>query len=386
MSIWLIDRSRISRGDDHCMTARYWGYHYGGYGIQLAKPALDPNIGIAVHGVLAGWTEVGKPLNGIVETLWVKRIGAICAKRSENQHTTTESCFLVSALSHGWWQMFSSWLFENFEVVAVEREFLMELDDGRIGLMVKPDLVLRAKATKALTIMDWKTFSTFNAESTPAQFRDSVQLALMTAVVEESLGEPVESFWIAGMLKGQRKYFERDKGEMKTPERRVYSHLLYANPPQHPFKPNWSTNGYWYNKQPVWDHMSAEQWVQLLKVSEPELLREMFPMMGPFPRQTQMIPQALRGIVAGENRIIDALWKLNDGADPVDLFSRSYGNCTSYYGEECPFYRLCYGLQGSDDPLGSGLYKVRRPHHEPELEQMKALGIEIPPEPWETTG
>lgn len=388
MSLWLVDRTRISLGTDHCQMARYYGFHYGGWGIQLAKPPLEPNIGIAVHEILGADLANGGADPTDVCGAWKERLVAICQKRQETPHTVQEAWHLMTALAYGWGVMFNAWLSENFDVVAIEKEFLLELDDGRIGLMARPDLLLRAKQTKALSILDWKTMSSFNADSTPAQYRESVQLSLMTAAVEAAMHEPVESYWIAGLVKGGKKHFEMDKGETRTPEKRYFSDLCYANPPQAPFRNNWTTNGYWYKKAPVWEHMTAPEWVDTLKREQPEILRNTFPMLGPFQRQTHMIPQALRMLVGSENRWIRALWSLAETDEPLDValdaaLDRSYGNCTSFYGEECPYFSLCYKLKGSEDPIGSGLYRVRRPHHEPEQKAMIASGMQLPPEAWE---
>jgi hypothetical protein len=41
---------------------------------------------------------------------------------------------------------------------------------------------------------------------------------------------------------------------------------------------------------------------------------------------------------------------------------------------------VCFVDAGGDDPLSTGLFKLRRPHHSPELEQMAARGAELPDE------
>jgi hypothetical protein len=47
------------------------------------------------------------------------------------------------------------------------------------------------------------------------------------------------------------------------------------------------------------------------------------------------------------------------------------------YGKEhqCEFVRICHRDQGWQDPIGSGYFVPRRPHHAPELEQAIARGL-----------
>lgn len=407
LQIWLTDRSRIEAGTDHCQMSRYFGYHHLGYGITLAKPSLDPWIGIAVHDLLARAVDARTtmPADDIPKViqagmkLWVPRLETICKKRQETEHTIRETQWFTRILALGWWTMLGEWLFVNFEIVSIEEELHLDLDDGRIRLMSRPDLLLRTRKDNKLNlepnrlcILDWKTMSGFDAETTSRTYAESVQMALLTAVVEAKYEEPVETYWIAGLVKGGKKKFEKDG--MTTPERRFFSSLCYAMTPQAPFN-DWSTKGYWYKKAPVWEHMDAEAWIGVLRSRDKKgdlrfnVLHESFPIMGPFRRQTNMIPQVLRQIVGTENRMIEALWKLAEAEDPTlaldGFFDRAYGNCTSFYGDVCPFMTMCYSLPGHEDPIGSGLYQIRRPHHEPELQAQIESGITPAPEAWEPT-
>jgi hypothetical protein len=378
-AVWFVDRSRITTGTDHCNMARYYKYHYGGYGIELKQPGLEPFVGIAVHNMLGPALLKGEIDSEAVLT-WAERIGRICEIRQEPQHTMQEQQFLAACLALGWWRALKDWFYDTYEVVAIEPEYSMPLDGGRMLLSVRPDMVLRDKQTKQLVMGDLKTMSYFDEDTTSAEYRDNVQMALTTAVMEHCLKEPVPSYRIFGLLKGSRKHFTKDK--QKTDERRQYSSLCYATPPDPPFRKEWKTSGYWYNKAPVWKHLAAPEWVELFPLEE---LQAMFPVIGPYPRPTHMIDQCLRGLVGEENRWIEAIWKVREDAANLDrAISRSYGHCTSWYGAECPYYRLCYKLQGWEDPLSSGYYKPRRPHHEPELKAMQEAGYPVPPEPWET--
>jgi hypothetical protein len=62
------------------------------------------------------------------------------------------------------------------------------------------------------------------------------------------------------------------------------------------------------------------------------------------------------------------------------LFPRSY-ECRRYGGRNrCQFETICLEREGHLDPMGSGLYIERRPHHKDELEQAIARGLLVPDE------
>lgn len=373
-------------GNDHCQTARFWQYHAYGWGIVGVRSSIERVVGSAVHDMLA--ETVKDPLSTRPDP-WPQRIATVGERRQETLITIKEQQHLAQALALGWLRTNAAeWLQPQFDIVSIEQEYSMELDDGRLLLMVKPDLVVRNKQTGRLSIPDYKTMSYFDEKNTPAQYRDDVQMATITAVVEEALQEPVEDYYILALVKGQRKKFI--KAGIETPERRQYSHLCWAMAPDPPTRPRWRTEGYWFDKQPVWEAFSAYDWVKQLDMP---LLRGMFPIMGPYKRPTHMIQQALRSIVGGERRFIEQLQKFRDSGldeDTVDgrqlldsLFTRSYGHCVDFYGDECPMTRICFSLPGGDKPLDSGFYKLRRPHHVPEQELMVKLGNTLPGEEWE---
>jgi len=383
--VWHTDRSRIETGTDHCQMARYLRYHWGGHGITPAKPSLDSTVGTALHGMLVD------KLRGAVTADWPARVAAVAVKRKETEHSVQEQVHLTKALAYGWERAFleSGWLAERYEVVCIEQEFPLSLDDDRIQLNTKPDLVLRSRATGKLCIADWKT-TTYITEGAVDSYRDNVQLALLTAAVELATQEEVPTYLIFALQKGQRRVF-KSKGQ-ESPEKRQMSSLCYALGPEAPYRKDWTVpkGGDWYMRQPVWSELSAQEWVAKLPK---EVLFELFQSLGPYDRPTHMIQQALRSVVGEENRWIDKLWRLHSmdkqwGTQEFEValdgeVARSYGHCNSFFGDHCPYQTLCFKLPGWDNPTGSDLYRPRRPHHEPELVQLQAAGMAIPPEPWE---
>lgn len=156
-----------------------------------------------------------------------------------------------------------------------------------------------------------------------------------------------------------------------------------------------------------------------------EVRRKQLVLIGPLTRQTQMVEHFLAEAVGEEARWQEGLWELYDCAQELlqpypqgdtaccteptcqkcqgvghyaavpdwwaivwpdarfqrllDLrFPRSY-ECRRYGARnKCQFEDPCLGREGWADPVGSGRYIERRPHHRDELEQAIGRGLLLP--------
>lgn len=52
----------------------------------------------------------------------------------------------------------------------------------------------------------------------------------------------------------------------------------------------------------------------------------------------------------------------------LDFFFPQHDNHCLRYGSPCSFSEVCFNDMVGDDPLGSGLYQIRTPHHSTETE------------------
>ncbi len=397
---WLTDRSRYTTGLQHCMMARYLNYHAGDYGYGWSPAALSVPLstGIYVHEALAGVLTNGEPrlkINEAVEryTKAVTKLGYSTDETST--FTIKEQAHLIEALCWGWVRLMLPMVLENFEILDVEREELKELTN--VTQMSKPDFIARDKRSGKVEIHDFKTTGSMSPNWRKS-FRNSVQMSIGAGVVSERLGEEVINFRIHGLAKGGRRKFTRHDNE--TEEARNFSHLCYVQynapePPMQP-RPEYLCKGYWYDKTPVWELdfpdkpagiSNAEHWANTIPLED---LVKMYEMVGPYPCDPYMEKQYYIGMEAEEQRWINRLWELPLDADwPSDkfqdaitnIFARSY-QCESYFGEQCPYKRLCLRRPGWEDPVGSGYYKHRRPHHADEIEQMEERGIPVEKEEW----
>jgi len=181
-----------------------------------------------------------------------------------------------------------------------------------------------------------------------------------------------------------------------------------------------------WKKAPIWElpdgvltpevESKAEYWAKWLPS---EVRRKQLVLLGPYSRQEIMVPGFLEECQGEEGRIQQGLWELyelgqtilgeaypGDGgpstiAEGVDSaaawwevvwpdprfqsllqrhFPRSY-ECRRFgLKYACQFEDVCFRREGWDQPIGSGKYILRRPHHAPELLQMQERGIPIPAE------
>ena len=310
-----------------------------------------------------------------------------------------EQVWLVQALVWGWYRVVLPGLLAAYEIIAIEREFEYEAAPG-IVQMTRPDLVVRHKGTGALRIRDFKTASMVNAGYVE-EYRESVQMAAGTKAVEAVLGEPVTMYEVDVLLKGGRRAdYNPETGLYDGPETQqsvlVYGYRRPGNPPlvsedwQYQWRYKGSdgkghTLGRAYTRAAAWEAWTPRQWV--MEQLPYELLSEQFIVIGPYRRQEHMIGQYFETMVAEEERWQGRLWDLYETEQKFGWASpefqthlnrvvpRSY-NCHGKFGaSRCQFYDICFKNQGWDDPLGSGKYKARVPHHEPELRQAMERGV-----------
>jgi hypothetical protein len=105
-------------------------------------------------------------------------------------------------------------------------------------------------------------------------------------------------------------------------------------------------------------------------------------------RQDQQLQGLLRGFLGEERRWQEVLWNL------YDLQTQGFGWASDRYQAEldvlvpcswacrpfgkehqCEFVPICHRHEGWQDPLGTGRYQPRLPHHDPELHQAVARGL-----------
>ena len=145
---------------------------------------------------------------------------------------------------------------------------------------------------------------------------------------------------------------------------------------------------------PVWEAYrqqdsemtAAELWVRMLPAT---VLDAICFTLGPLNRQDAQIQSVRRSMLAEEERWQQILWELYEHAQgPAPAFGEIESqalldrlvpcswNCRPFGAEaQCEFVPICHRHSGWQDPLSTGKYQMRRPHHQPELDQAIARGL-----------
>lgn len=435
--MWLTDRSRYLTGLAECQMKRYLQYHAGpyGYGYRRAAQSVPLATGTGVHAALAtilqskGDKTQPEVIRAAVRTAVEDYLALVTARGFQaggSDDLVEEQACLIEGLVWGWCRTMLPVVLREFDVVEVEREetYVVGCSCGVVARvhaahspscrgivqMSRPDIVLRRRSDGKLGIHDFKTMGTIS-DDVVQQYRESVQMAVGTIGVEARIGKPVEHYYVHALIKGQyRREYNPDTREYDGPRRQAsiltYLYRRPGNPPL--YQSDWAPSFRYtvdgkarqlsrdYIKEPVWQQTfpeswpgstAAEAWVRHLPETS---LYPLFILIGPYQRQDFLIAQYLQSMEPHEQAWIDKLWRLFEAEQKLGWDSeefqvllaqeipRSY-NCWSY-GQRCEMYDICFRQPGWTDPVGSGKYVYRRPHHEPELAQMRERGIPVPDE------
>mgnify|MGYP001564764760 CR=1 FL=1 len=302
-------------------------------------------------------------------------------------------------------------------------------DCNGFGLMCRPDFLIDTRLTHEL---EYHEFKTTGMDS--ITFRDKwevmIQMFAATLDAERRHGRHVQSIYVHGLLKGKRGGdYNRSTGKYDGAIHQnsvfCYGFRKPANPPMEaeswaalyeyfdPYEQKTKHLGKAFQKTGVWDlpdaflptddpgMSKAEFWAKWIPA---EARRKNLILLGPFTRQTQMVAHFLEEAKGEEHRWQEGLWQLYELAEQLQesaqtsdywaavwthpqyqalldrLFPRSY-ECRRYGARNrCQFEAICFEREGSQDPIGSGLYIDRAPHHRDEMEQAVSRGLLLPPE------
>lgn len=442
IDLWLTDRSRYLVGLQHCQYRRFLEYHSGanGYGIRRKSEAMPLVTGIHVHEALAQLLCYKPDVinRGMVREIiadTVAKYDALLKQRgfadpeegTDQDFVRREQMALIAGMVWGWYRVAYQDFVTRYEVVRVEWEETYvagcgcglgdgvgEPQDhaargcaakGGIVIMSRPDVIVKDRLTGRVENIDFKTQA---YEPFLPEWTDNVQMALSGLGAERSLGTLLSNYNIHFLMKGARKSDWDDYAEDYSGPKRQQSPLIYGwydmgSPPIRPasWKPSrvyyddvpskWQaqrhaepgpmgfrhTLGKDYSKTPVWINAGpgVEEWV--MDVLDEETVKGEYRLIGPFDRPTRLMDDVVPTIVEHERENIEKLYAVREGHNPKHLFPQSW-QCYRFK-KPCPFLEVCKNPDTTGaDPIGSGLYIPRRPHHMLEMEQMQARGLEIP--------
>lgn len=298
-----------------------------------------------------------------------------------------------------------------------------------IGFQSKPDLVTDYRARPGVyAYWERKTTSSLG-EYFETQWETKVQFTAGALGVARRLGIPISEAWVIGYVKGRRQgeynwETKKNDGVQIQQSPLCYGWRRPSNPPLE--QADWQVNydyvgedgknhrlGKAYQKARVSQLAEdvpevkgsglsvAEFWTKWMSR---ETLGRQLSVIGPLQVNTVLQADLVEELVAEETRWKDVVWGLHEvwravapqyqgreqlaWTDPLyqgalrRLVPRNFSGCRRFgKRHECQFSDLCFYREGWQDPLGTGRFIPRRPHHEPELAQMAERGL-VPEGGW----
>lgn len=352
----LTDRSAAEL-DDKCGMAYWWNRHYGEKGIVPASEPEALAVGAATHEDMA--------LLGELPDLSPQSLGdhaeALLSRLSDDEKCDQHRMEVLYRRV-GW---FLAWgLFKEPEIrsgwtnVGIERELI--LDRSPLWLQVTPDRVLRNKETGRLKYMEYK--STISASKKWLEsWRYQIQIHSSLQAVNEEIGEagPVHYGQVVGLLKG--------------------SYSMSDNRLTHPYVWGYynDSTGAWthdYSKarsagwspRPIWEYPGGVlEWVERCGK---ECACNIFPSTAPIFLDSRMLDNWIARRTAREQqvRIVKETAKTNEAIRNV-YFEQRTNRCKPGFGDACPYLSICWNADRGRDPLSTGDFVERTPHHDLEV-------------------
>lgn len=358
------------------------------------------------------------------------------AAQAELLRTINEQAYLIEGLVWTWSLYRLPEILAEYLVVAVEEEeeyvvaCTCGLGDGLggfrehatrtcggIGLQSRPDFLLERRIDHAYAYVELKTASVA-WKSWAEGFERNLQLLMGVLGAEKRHGVEVTHCRVEGLIKGQRKRdYPYEDSQPKTQQSPLC--FAYYEPPNPPL-----TVGDWlpassyvdregirhsvprgrdsrYKRVGLWDVpddafpnkppvMSRSEYiVRYWAENYPHHLQQCLAQVGPIPKKRHQLDQALRSLVTVEKSWQERLWAIYQwqvehggkawGSDEYHQFvetviPRSY-RCLPFDGHPCPNIPVCFDEEtGWRDPIGSGQWLFRHPHHVAEANMVKSRG------------
>ncbi len=282
-----------------------------------------------------------------------------------------------------------------------------------IGVQGRADFITENRQSGMLCYHEFKTTGRLGPQF-ETQWETKLQFALGMLGSEARLGRPIHEHLVIGLYKGRR-------SKAKDPVTNEYSGPKYqdsvfcygwykeAEPPVAPeewkFTYDWVDEagrfrrlGKKYQRRPAWEYPApanfpgpaAEYWVRAMPR---EIRTKSLVVLGPYNRQDAMIDALPSELIGEESRWLQTITTLAEVAAEIGvgywtdtgfqdalngLVPRSW-ECRRYGADyACEMEPVCFRHAGWEDPFRDHRYELRRPHHEQELLQMRARGLEPP--------
>ncbi len=405
---YLTDRTRIQK-QQQCPRSRYYHSEINDLGIAPAGTSVALSKGLATHkGVESLNNQVkliqqsGEIGNGIDITLAVNaalKYFDECIAKGELEveegtaepYVYAEQRALIEFAVRGYAISRLPYHISTFEIVEVEKEYLLQLAEGLV-MMGRGDGEERRMDTGRLYNYEFKTSFAWDSPNAKKRtieddYRVGMQGLATLIQMEAAAGEEVHGINMEFFINGSRREDSKDhiykqdtwtirpwvKRNVTGPDQYAWQYYYVGRDGQN------HSIGNSYKRVNIWELMEIEEWIDMLSNMriQPDLgdpLSKVFIAPVPYQRNSEDIRSFLTSIIKQELAVVDALEKVKNAASRTEYeqlldeyFPKYTHSCINKYRKYCPFFIICHGeLMGMKDPRESGLFKDREPHHDAE--------------------
>lgn len=371
------DRSRMG-AYRNCPRYRYLHYHHGGLGFERKSLALPLVTGIFVHEALSQ-ILMGASVTASIHSAWDAYL--VDVKERGVSGTTLSPVFLaeqkalLQGLVYSWYKVRYPQILREYEPILIEREMLWEMGERNgyaIRDMIRADALVRRRSDGMLFYLEFKT-TTKGDENWIRTWEHNAQLLINTVAIEDLMGERLGGVLIEGLLKGSRRKCtlrtSRFFGEVIQDSPLCYAFRTVDNLGGQHFETSWSRGSEHirvsdFSSDPI-------KWVDSLPLED---VAAQFVPIPPIRPRGDLLERHRRQMVHQEGEIAWALDLLKEASGSPETqrylldcyFPQNDDHCNRYYGSPCDMEEICFNPTVAADPLGSGLYQRRQPHHSPE--------------------
>jgi hypothetical protein len=371
-----LDRSRMG-AYQNCPRLRYLTYHARGTGLSPVGTSLALTLGSAFHAITAALRLGQSPAVVIAAAAAEFRAALLATPRLDGDEVAPwvidEQVRLLEGMAWAWVRTRLPAIQAEFDVVAIEHELLWELAPG-IEVMVRGDALERRRADALLFYREFKTTSSGDGEWAK-QFDTNSQILSNVLAFQEVLHEDISGVIIEGVIKGRRA-LDRAKASPFNGLRLQQSAFCYGyRYPGDRYLTEWARGA---TKVRSWEVTDARTWVY--EVMDEAECASQFSVVPPILPRPDTLARWRRQMLAQESHIARALETLAlPGFSSIEalalvrqdildaVFPLNDDHCHRYFGYPCPYKDVCFDPVIGRDPLGSGLYVRRVPHHTTEV-------------------
>lgn len=189
------------------------------------------------------------------------------------------------------------------------------------------------------------------------------------------------------LIKGQWKFENRKEDAIKKTESPLirgyknispgginYAHSFFFPNPDN--DSGFGRLGKGWERFNVWEDMGVKEWFRMISgggIQEDcgDIVKQQVVTPVEYFRNDGEIKEGMEEVRAQEEKIAYTIKLLGEGEGHKqhlmrEIFPKNRKHCFFHFGSKCEYHDLCFKPEISEDPIGSGLYQIRIPHHEAE--------------------